>query len=107
MRIGSYTLENNLILAPMAGVTDQPFRMLCRELGAAMTVSEMVTSNSALWNTRKTRLRLQHHGEPTPRSVQIAGTDPVQMALAAKFNVDNGAQIIDINMGCPQKKSAM
>jgi tRNA-dihydrouridine synthase B len=78
--------------------------MLCRELGAAMAVSEMVTSNSDLWHTRKTRLRLEHSGETTPRSVQIAGTDPAQMALAAKFNVDNGAQIIDINMGCPAKK---
>jgi tRNA-dihydrouridine synthase B len=104
MHIGPYTLDNPLILAPMAGVTDRPFRMLCRELGAALAVSEMVTSNSELWQTRKTRLRLDHSGEATPRSVQIAGTDPAQMALAAKFNVDNGAQIIDINMGCPAKK---
>ena len=104
MQIGPYTLDNPLILAPMAGVTDRPFRMLCRELGAAMAVSEMVTSNSALWHTRKTRLRLEHSGETTPRSVQIAGTKPAPMALAAKFNADNGAQIIDINMGCPAKK---
>ncbi len=104
MQIGPYTLDNPLILAPMAGVTDRPFRMLCREMGAAMTVSEMVTSNKQLWNTRKTRLRLDHSGETTPRSVQIAGTDPVQMAEAARFNADNGAQIIDINMGCPAKK---
>jgi tRNA-dihydrouridine synthase B len=104
MQIGPYTLDNPLILAPMAGVTDRPFRMLCRELGAALAVSEMVTSNSELWQTRKTRLRLNHTGEATPRSVQIAGTDPTQMAQAAKFNVDTGAQIIDINMGCPAKK---
>ena len=104
MQIGPYLLDNPLLLAPMAGVTDRPFRMLCRELGAGMAVSEMVTSNSDLWHTRKTRLRLDHSGETSPRSVQIAGTDPAQMALAAKFNMDNGAQIIDINMGCPAKK---
>ncbi len=104
MHIGPYQLDNPLILAPMAGVTDRPFRMLCRELGAAMAVSEMVTSNSKLWHTRKTRLRLEHSGESTPRSIQIAGTEPAQMAAAAKFNVDHGAQIIDINMGCPAKK---
>lgn len=104
MQIGPYKLDNPLILAPMAGVTDRPFRILCRNMGAAMAVSEMVTSNKQLWHTRKTQLRLDHSGEATPRSVQIAGTDPVQMAEAAKFNVDNGAQIIDINMGCPAKK---
>ena len=104
MHIGPYKLDNPLILAPMAGITDRPFRMLCREMGAAMAVSEMVTSNKQLWHSRKTQLRLDHKGETTPRSVQIAGTDPVQMAEAAKFNVDNGAQIIDINMGCPAKK---
>lgn len=104
MHIGPYKLNNPLILAPMAGITDRPFRMLCREMGAAMAVSEMVTSNKQLWHSRKTRLRINHTGETTPRSVQIAGTDPVQMAEAARFNVDNGAQIIDINMGCPAKK---
>ena len=104
MKIGSYTLENPLILAPMAGISDRPFRMLCREQGAALTVSEMVTSNKQLWHSRKTQLRLDHKGENSPRSVQIAGTDPVQMAEAAQFNVQNGAQIIDINMGCPAKK---
>ncbi|UCB55121.1 MAG: tRNA dihydrouridine synthase DusB [Thiotrichales bacterium] len=104
MEIGPYTLANQLILAPMAGVTDRPFRSLCVRMGAGMAVSEMVTSNSRLWHTRKTRLRLDHSGEQQPRSVQIAGTDPVQMAEAARFNVDNGAQIIDINMGCPAKK---
>ncbi len=104
LRIGPYRLENNLILAPMAGVTDYPFRMLCRQMGAGMAVSEMVTSDMKLWHTRKTRLRLKHHDEQQPRSVQIAGTDPAQMAAAAQFNVANGAQIIDINMGCPAKK---
>lgn len=104
MFIGSHILKNNLVLAPMAGVTDQPFRLLCRELGAGLVVSEMVTSNPALFNTRKTQLRLNHAGEPEPRAVQIAGADPEQMAQAAKFNVEHGAQIIDINMGCPAKK---
>ncbi|MCW8923332.1 MAG: tRNA dihydrouridine synthase DusB [Gammaproteobacteria bacterium] len=104
MKIGPYTLENPLILAPMAGITDRPFRMLCREQGAALAISEMVTSQKHLWHSRKTQLRLDHTGEISPRSVQIAGTDPVQMAEAAQFNVDNGAQIIDINMGCPAKK---
>ena len=104
MKIGPYQLPNQLILAPMAGVTDRPFRSLCLRMGAGMAVSEMVTSNKQLWHTRKTRLRLDHSGEQQPRSVQIAGTDPLQMAEAAKFNVDRGAQIIDINMGCPAKK---
>jgi len=104
MKIGPYQLPNQLILAPMAGVTDRPFRSLCMRMGAGMAVSEMVTSNKQLWHTRKTRLRLDHAGEQQPRSVQIAGTDPLQMAEAAKFNVDRGAQIIDINMGCPAKK---
>jgi tRNA-dihydrouridine synthase B len=88
----------------MAGVTDHPFRILCRQMGAGMAVSEMVTSDSRLWHTRKTRLRLSHHDEPQPRCVQIAGTDPAQMAAAARFNIANGAQIIDINMGCPARK---
>ena len=104
MKIGPYHLPNQLILAPMAGVTDRPFRSLCIRMGAGMAVSEMVSSNKQLWHTRKTRLRLDHAGEQQPRSVQIAGTDPQQMADAAKFNVDQGAQIIDINMGCPAKK---
>ncbi len=104
MKIGPYHLPNKLILAPMAGVTDRPFRSLCIHMGAGMAVSEMVSSNKQLWHTRKTRLRLDHAGEQQPRSVQIAGTDPLQMADAAKFNVDQGAQIIDINMGCPAKK---
>ena len=104
MEIGSHKLNTKLVLAPMAGVTDRPFRQLCRELDAGMAVSEMVTSDPALWNNKKTRLRLDHEGEPSPRSVQIVGADPEKMAIAAKLNVDNGAEIIDINMGCPAKK---
>ena len=104
MRIGPYTLRNKLILAPMAGVTDRPFRQLCREMGAGMAVSEMVSSNSLLWGSEKTKRRADHTGEAEPRSVQIMGADPQMMADAARYNVDNGAQIIDINMGCPAKK---
>nr|WP_298173914.1 tRNA dihydrouridine synthase DusB [uncultured Pseudomonas sp.] len=104
LRIGPYTLPNQLILAPMAGVTDRPFRQLCRRMGAGLVVSEMVTSDMRLWNTRKSSLRLMHEGDPEPRSVQIAGGDPQMLAEAAKQNVVLGAQIIDINMGCPAKK---
>ena len=104
MKIGSYILENPLVLAPMAGITDRPFRILCREQGAALAVSEMVTSNKQLWHSRKTQLRLDHTGERSPRSVQIAGADPDQMAEAAKFNVNNGEQIIEIHMGCAAQK---
>ena len=104
MLIGSHRLKNNLVLAPMAGVTDQPFRLLCRELGAGLVISEMVTSNPALFLTRKTQLWLKNKGEPEPRAVQIAGAVPKQMAEAAVFNVQQGAEIIDINMGCPAKK---
>lgn len=104
MKIGPVKLENNLILAPMAGVTDKPFRQLCRRLGTGLAVSEMVTSDMRLWSSRKTRTRLDHHGEQAPRAVQIAGADPVMLAQAARVNVDNGAEIIDINMGCPAKK---
>lgn len=104
MRIGPYQLDNNLIVAPMAGVTDRPFRMLCRKLGAGMAVSEMVASNSALWGTAKTMRRLDFTGETGPISVQILGSDPEMMAAAARLNVERGAQIIDINMGCPAKK---
>jgi len=104
LSIGPYQLPNPVILAPMAGVTDQPFRQLCRKLGAGMVVSEMVTSDSRLWGTRKSQLRLNHAGEPEPRSVQIAGGDAQMMADAARMNQDFGAQIIDINMGCPAKK---
>jgi tRNA-dihydrouridine synthase B len=104
MQIGPYTLKNNLLLAPMAGVTDRPFRQLCKQLGAGMAVSEMVSSNSLLWGSEKTRRRANHDGEVEPKSVQIAGADPQMMAHAARYNADEGAQIIDINMGCPAKK---
>jgi tRNA-dihydrouridine synthase B len=104
MRIGPYTLPNKLILAPMAGVTDRPFRQLCKDMGAGLAVSEMVTANSQLWGSRKTQRRIDHRGETQPRSVQIAGADPMMMAEAARYNVDNGAEIVDINMGCPAKK---
>jgi tRNA-dihydrouridine synthase B len=104
MRIGPYELKNNLVLAPMAGVTDRPFRLLCRAMGAGLAVSEMVSSNSLLYGSEKTKRRADHEGEPEPRSVQIMGADPEKMADAARYNVANGAQIIDINMGCPAKK---
>ena len=104
LQIGPYILPNNLFLAPMAGVTDRPFRQLCRRLGAGMAVSEMITANKALWASKKSLLRANHDGEPEPRSVQIAGADPQMMADAARHNVDQGAHIIDINMGCPAKK---
>src|SRR5512134_1449233 len=104
MRIGPHQLRNNLIVAPMAGVTDRPFRQLCKSMGAGMAVSEMVASNSLLWGSEKTRRRANHEGEVDPISVQIAGADPRMMAEAARHNVDRGAQIIDINMGCPAKK---
>ena len=104
MRIGPHTLRNNLIVAPMAGVTDRPFRQLCKQFGAGMAVSEMVTSNSLLYGSAKTRRRANHEGEVEPISVQIAGSVPEMMAEAAKYNADSGAQIIDINMGCPAKK---
>jgi tRNA-dihydrouridine synthase B len=104
MFIGSYQLRNNLVVAPMAGVTDRPFRQLCKTMGAGMAVSEMVASNSLLWGSEKTRRRANHDGEVEPISVQIAGADPQMLAEAAVYNVDQGAQIIDINMGCPAKK---
>jgi tRNA-dihydrouridine synthase B len=104
MRIGPYQLKNNLVVAPMAGVTDRPFRLLCRSLGAGLAVSEMVASNSLLWGSEKTKRRANHEGEPEPKSVQIVGADPAMLAEAAKVNVANGAQLIDINMGCPAKK---
>ena len=104
MQIGSISLKNNLVVAPMAGVTDRPFRQLCKKFGAGMAVSEMVTSNSLLYGSQKTLRRANHEGEVDPISVQIAGADPKMMADAAQFNVDHGAQIIDINMGCPAKK---
>ncbi len=104
MRIGPYELAAPLALAPMAGVTDRPFRQLCRRMGAGLAASEMVTADVRLWNTSKSRLRLDHRGEPEPRVVQIAGYDPAMMADAARQNVELGAQVIDINFGCPARK---
>ncbi|WP_353571344.1 tRNA dihydrouridine synthase DusB [Candidatus Albibeggiatoa sp. nov. BB20] len=104
LQIGSHQLPNCLVLAPMAGVTDRPFRQLCKQMGAGMAVSEMISSNSLLWGSEKTKRRADHTGEIEPRSVQIAGSDPKLMAEAAQHNVNNGAQIVDINMGCPAKK---
>lgn len=104
MQIGPWTLPNNVFVAPMAGVTDRPFRQLCKTLGAGYAVSEMAASNPKLWESVKTSRRLDHVGEIDPIAVQIAGADPEMMAQAARFNVDKGARIIDINMGCPVKK---
>jgi tRNA-dihydrouridine synthase B len=104
MRLGPYELPNRLFVAPMAGVTDRPFRQLCRRLGAGYAVSEMVTSRRDLWDSLKTSRRTDHRGEPAPIAVQIAGTDASMMSEAAAYNIDRGAQIIDINMGCPAKK---
>ncbi len=104
MKIGSYNLVSKVLLAPMAGITDQPFRRICCKMGAGLTVSEMISSNPKVWNTEKSKLRMLQDNEVGIRSVQIAGSDPEELAFAAQFNVDNGAQIIDINMGCPAKK---
>ncbi|RZA36677.1 MAG: tRNA dihydrouridine synthase DusB [Lysobacteraceae bacterium] len=104
MQIGPHSIAPALILAPMAGVTDKPFRQLCKQQGAGLAVSEMTISNPKLWHTQKSLHRMDHVGEPAPISVQIAGTEPAQLADAARYNVDHGAQIIDINMGCPAKK---
>ncbi|CAN7755585.1 tRNA dihydrouridine synthase DusB [Pseudorhodoferax sp. LjRoot39] len=104
MQIGQFTLANNVFAAPMAGVTDRPFRQLCKQLGAGYAVSEMVTSRRDLWTSLKTSRRADHTGEVAPIAVQIAGTDPEMMAEAAAYNLERGAQIIDINMGCPAKK---
>ncbi|ALN56406.1 tRNA dihydrouridine synthase DusB [Lysobacter enzymogenes] len=104
MRIGPHSIAPRVILAPMAGVTDKPFRVLCKRLGAGLCVSEMTTSDPRFWTTAKSRHRMDHAGEPAPISVQIAGTVPRVMAEAARYNVDHGAQIVDINMGCPAKK---
>ena len=104
MRIGHIKLANRLFAAPMAGVTDRPFRQLCKRLGAGYAVSEMVTSRKDLWTSLKTSRRADHEGETAPIAVQIAGTDAAMMGEAAAYNVDRGAQIIDINMGCPAKK---
>jgi tRNA-dihydrouridine synthase B len=104
LRIGGFELPSRALLAPMAGVTDRPFRMLCRRFGAGLAASEMLTADVSLWHTQKSRRRMDHAGEPSPRVVQIAGADPAQCADAARRNVDLGAEIIDINMGCPAKK---
>ncbi len=104
MNIGHFALANPLFVAPMAGVTDRPFRQLCKRLGAGYAVSEMVTSRRDLWDTLKTSRRANHEGEPGPIAVQIAGTEAQMMADAAVYNIERGAQIIDINMGCPAKK---
>ena len=104
MQIGPHRIQPKVILAPMAGVTDKPFRLLCKRLGAGLAVSEMTTSDPRFWNTAKSLHRMDHIGEPDPVSVQIAGTVPEVMAEAARYNVDHGAQLIDINMGCPAKK---
>ena len=104
MRIGPYLIDPPIALAPMAGVTDKPFRLLCKRLGAGLAVSEMTTADPRLWTTKKSLQRMDHAGEPDPVSVQIAGYDPAMLAQAARYNADRGAQIIDINMGCPAKK---
>jgi tRNA-dihydrouridine synthase B len=104
MKIGPYVLPSSVVLAPMAGVTDRPFRVLARQLGAGLAASEMLTADTRLWNTPKSRLRMSHEGEPEPRVVQLAGADSQALAHAARLNVDLGAQIIDLNMGCPAKK---
>ena len=104
MQIGPYRIDPPLVLAPMAGVTDKPFRLLCKRLGVGLAVSEMTSADPALWHTRKSLKRMDHAGEPAPVSVQIAGHDPAMLAEAARHNVAQGAQIIDINMGCPAKK---
>ena len=104
IRIGPYCLPSSVVLAPMAGVTDRPFRILCRKFGAGLAASEMLTSDIRLWSTPKSRLRMSHDGEPEPRVVQLAGADGDALAEAARLNVDLGAQIIDLNMGCPAKK---
>ena len=104
MQIGNLRIDPPVALAPMAGVTDKPFRQLCKRLGAGLAVSEMTTSDPRLWQTRKSLHRMDHAGEPDPVSVQIAGSDPARLAEAARYNVAHGAQLIDINMGCPAKK---
>jgi len=104
MQLGPYTIAPPVALAPMAGVTDKPFRQLCKQLGAGLAVSEMTSADPRLWTTRKSLKRMDHAGEPDPISVQIAGYDPAMLAEAARYNVDHGAQIVDINMGCPAKK---
>src|SRR5690348_4389318 len=104
LRIGPYFLPSPVVLAPMAGVTDRPFRILCRSFGAGLAASEMISADQRLWHTTKSRQRMNHEGEPEPRVVQLTGADPDALAQAASANVALGAQIIDLNMGCPAKK---
>src|SRR3954468_23625525 len=104
MKIGPYELSSPVVLAPMAGVTDRPFRVIARAFGAGLAASEMITSDVRLWTTKKTRARMNHEGEPAPRVVQLAGAAPQRRGGGARRNIDLGAQIIDINMGCPAKK---
>ena len=104
MRIGPHDIAPTVVLAPMAGVTDKPFRLLCKQLGAGLAMSEMTISDRRFWGTEKSLRRMDHAGEPEPVGIQIAGTEPLQLADAARYNVDHGARIIDINMGCPAKK---
>ena len=104
MRLGPFDLKNRVFVAPMAGVTDRPYRQLCKRLGAGYAVSEMAASNPRLWASEKTARRINHDGESEPKAVQLAGADPAMLAEAARFNIERGAQIIDINMGCPAKK---
>ncbi|HEX4023836.1 MAG TPA: tRNA dihydrouridine synthase DusB [Steroidobacteraceae bacterium] len=103
-RLGDYELSGRAVLAPMAGVTDRPFRVLCRRFGAALTPAEMLSADQRLWSSAKSRRRMDHEGEPEPRVVQLVGSDPVELAQAARVNVELGAQVIDLNMGCPAKK---
>jgi tRNA-dihydrouridine synthase B len=104
LRIARYLLAGRAVLAPMAGVTDRPFRQLCRRFGATLAAAEMLSADQRLWTTSKSQRRMDHDGEPEPRVVQLVGSDPAQLAAAARINVDLGARIIDINMGCPAKK---
>ncbi|NBT74654.1 MAG: tRNA dihydrouridine synthase DusB [Betaproteobacteria bacterium] len=104
LELGRHRIRNRVFVAPMAGVTDRPFRLLCKRLGADYAVGEMAASNALLWATEKTSRRINHDGEPSPKAVQIAGADPDMMGQAARFNIDRGAEVIDINMGCPAKK---
>ncbi|NBT74055.1 MAG: tRNA dihydrouridine synthase DusB, partial [Betaproteobacteria bacterium] len=104
IQLGRHVIDSQVLAAPMAGVTDRPYRQLCKRLGLAYAVGEMAASNALLWATEKTSRRINHDGEPSPKAVQIAGGDPQMMAQAARFNVERGAEIIDINMGCPAKK---
>ena len=103
LALGPHRIANRVFVAPMAGVTDRPFRLLTKRLGAAYAVGEMAASNAALWASHKTMRRLNHEGEPSPRAVQIAGSDPDMMAQATRFNIERGAEVVDINMGCPAK----